>query len=209
MLLWETMLRSCGHQNRVRLPGDLRCTATKKSGLRCKGRVIRNGELCAFHDPAARAARAARAQQPRPQRKTQYHLDGIPSRLTTRKGITLALDRLYNDTRTGLISPESGQVLFTMLERLMDVHLETRRRQNGRLDRSRAAKLRRRLAKTYIAAELLVRGAHASGDQGRIRPALERPLVASAPAADRPEKAAEPRRAAVSLLGPAVASASS
>ncbi len=205
MLLWETLRRSCGQQSRIRLPGDLRCTAIKKSGLRCKGRVIRESELCAFHDPDARVARD---QRPRPQRKTQYHLDGIPSRLTTRKGITLALDRLYNDTRTGLISPDAGQALFTMLERLMDAHLETRRRQNGRLDRSRAAKLRRRLAKTYIAAELLVRGAHASGDQGRIRPALERPLVPSAPSADRPEKSADPRRKAMGLLGPAVASAS-
>lgn len=204
MLLWETLSEIQKGASTLRLPGDLRCAALKKSGLRCKGRVLRNGEFCAFHDPQAQEAR--RGKRRSPARQSQYHLDGIPSRLTTRRGVTLALDRLYNDTRTGLIQAEAGQVLFGMLERMLDGHVPNHRKSSGRPDRSRAAVLRRRLARIYISTDRKYRGAMPSGGQGRTRPTVERREKSVAHSPDRAPGETPASGVEAPLLGAAVPS---
>jgi hypothetical protein len=149
MLLWESF---CGRGRRntwVRLPGDTRCAAVTKKGTRCKGRIHTGSEYCYFHDPdVERPARRAASK------RRAYHVDGVSSRLTTRRGITQALERLVHDTQMGIVPPDVGRALFEMLERMLHLYYETRPRRNPRqTDRSRAARLLRRLAKTYVKAE--------------------------------------------------------
>ena len=149
MLLWESF---CGRGRRnkwVRLPADTRCAAVTKKGTRCKGRIHTGGEYCYFHDPdVERPARRGGS------RRRAYHVDGVSSRLTTRRGITQALERLYHDTQMGIVPPDVGRALFEMLERMLHLYHETRPRRNPqRTDRSQAARLLRRLARTYVQAE--------------------------------------------------------
>ena len=154
MLLWETIVSTRHAGQPVRLPGDKRCAANTKAGTRCKGRSRNGSQYCIFHDPSIDLAARRRAadNKPKTKKRTQYHLDGVASRLTTRQGITAALDRLYNDTRAGLVTPETGQVLFNALERLLEAYYKSRAaKTSSRQDRSRAARLCRKLAKTYIA----------------------------------------------------------
>ena len=154
MLLWETILSTRHAGKPVRLPGDKRCAGMTKAGTRCKGRSRNGSQFCIFHDPSIdlAARRRAAGHKPKTKKRTQYHLDGVASRLTTRQGITAALDRLYNDTRAGLVAPETGQVLFNALERLLEAYNKTRATKTGSgQDRSRAARLCRKLAKSYIA----------------------------------------------------------
>jgi len=154
MLLWETILSTRHTGKAVRLPGDKRCAGITKAGTRCKGRSRNGSQYCIFHDPSIdlAARRRAAGNKPKAKRRTQYHLDGVASRLTTRQGITAALDRLYNDTRAGLVAPETGQVLFNALERLLEAYNKTRAaKTSSGQDRSRAARLCRKLAKNYIA----------------------------------------------------------
>ena len=153
MLLWETILSTRYAGRPVRLPGDNRCAALTKTGRRCKGRTRNGSQYCIFHDPSLDlgARRRAARTRPRARKRTQYHMNGVASRLTTRRGINAALDRLYNDTRAGLIPPEAGQVLFNMLERLWDAYSKNRAAGTASgEDRSRAARLCRKLAKNYI-----------------------------------------------------------
>ena len=148
MLLWDSF---CGRGRRnkwVRLPGDTRCAAVTKKGTRCKGRIHTGSEYCYFHDPdVERPARRGGS------RRRAYHVDGVSSRLTTRRGITQALERLYHDTQMGIVPPDVGRALFEMLERMLHLYYETRPRRNPqRTDRSQAARLLRRLARTYVEA---------------------------------------------------------
>lgn len=153
MLLWESLHIPGRDGKRPRIPGDKRCVALTKSGRRCRGRAQGEGGVCVFHDPALEVQaklQAARVRRPT-NKKTRYHLDGVPSRLTTQRGVTQALDRLYNDTRLGLISPEAGKVLFDILERLLATHVPAQRRaHSASRGRSRLLQLRRKLARTYI-----------------------------------------------------------
>ena len=153
MLLWETILNTRRRGRPVRIPGITRCAAITKSGRRCRGRALPDSPYCVFHDPEVGLASRRRAvpRKARGEARTRYHLPGVASRLTTRRGITEALDKLYNDTREGSISPATGQVLFNILERLLAAYEKSRRKRNPHgPDRSRAAVLCRKLARKYI-----------------------------------------------------------
>jgi hypothetical protein len=148
MLLWESIRAQTQEKGQaVRLPGDNRCTVITRRGTRCKGRAYNGGRCCYFHDPAVDRT-ALRSRVPG---RTAYHMDGIASRLTTRRGITQALERLYNDTEMGIVPAEVGLSLFGMLDRMLQMYYESRPKRNPtKRDRSRAAKLLRQLAKRYI-----------------------------------------------------------
>jgi hypothetical protein len=155
MLLWESIQSALRQGKPLHLPRNKRCAARTKAGTRCRGRTRRNKPWCIFHDPSVDLAERRRAsgRGGAANRRTRYHLDGVAARITTRRGITEALDRLYNDTRAGLIAPETGLVLFQMLERLWGTFKTSgsRRIASGK-DHSQAARLRRKLARRYIRA---------------------------------------------------------
>jgi hypothetical protein len=168
MLFWEKILSTRNNGKPVRLPGVTRCAAVTKAGRRCRGKVRPDSPYCVFHDPQIdlSSRRRANSRKPRLVRPTRYHLPGVASRLTTRKGITAALDRLYNDTREGQISPQTGLVLFGMLEHLLAAYNKSRpKRTPHQRDRSRAAALCRRLARQYISVAEKERAARRDGAQ--------------------------------------------
>ena len=133
MLLWELLLPAAGIQRaalgdtgQVRrakwLPGDPRCAAYTRSGRRCRGRARAGTGLCVFHDQAitdetrrANALKAARTRRAKPRLPKGY-----PQRLKTRDAACAALERLYLETRTGLVTPEQGQVLLGILGRMLE-----------------------------------------------------------------------------------------
>jgi hypothetical protein len=180
MLLWERILYTRHNGQSVRLPGVTRCAATTKAGRRCRGKARPDSPYCVFHDPELdlSSRRRSNAHKPRLVRPTRYHLPGVASRLTTRKGITAALDKLYNDTRDGQISPQAGQALFGMLERLLAAYNKSRpKRTPHRQDRSRAATLCRKLARQYIS----VAEKERKGNGERVQPTPAEPNASRQP----------------------------
>lgn len=134
MLLWEA-LRSLnkakakpaatpdnGPLRCARLPYDKRCAATTKAGHRCKCRIRQGLETCLFHDPTWRAEMRRRMSERgivRRRRLSQLP-DGYLRKLTTRSSVADAFDRLYREIRLGIVTPAMGQVLFTVLSRILD-----------------------------------------------------------------------------------------
>lgn len=134
MLFWEVVAssrpkikvstkqrRSVASQSK-RLPFDKRCTAITKSGRRCRGRIYGDGMLCIFHDPAFAAKRRQRlvASAGRRRRRLTHIPDGYLRKLTNRRTVGQAMDRLYREVRLGIITPEMGRVLFNVLNRMLD-----------------------------------------------------------------------------------------
>lgn len=166
MLLWEALTKLRAPENETaarpedllcpqRLPYDKRCATITKSGKRCRGRIRNGSEHCALHDPAVVEARSHRRVTSKTiaRRRLSHLPDGYLRKLSNRAAVGEAMDRLYRELRLGIVSPEMGTVMFTILTRLMDsglvdsgaVAIASRRR--GRADR-----LRPKLA------ELLTRG---------------------------------------------------
>ena len=139
-----------------RLPFDHRCSAITKAGRRCKGRICQGGDFCAFHDPAI--TREQRRRNGAKGGRVSRHLATLPggylSKLTTRRAIGDAMDRLYREVRSGLVTPEMGNVLFSVLTRLLDAGLwrdgKIPVRPNGR---SRAERIRPKLAELLTVSE--------------------------------------------------------
>jgi hypothetical protein len=136
-LLWEALRGPVGNEPaeparngdsmaRVeRLPFDKRCVALTKSGKRCKGRIRNDSGFCVFHDPAVpaelRRERAAKGGQNRHPLSTLP--DGYLRKLSSRRAVGDALDRLYREIRLGVVTPEMGGVLFNILSRLLTTGL--------------------------------------------------------------------------------------
>jgi hypothetical protein len=156
MLLWEalTKLRPPASENAAspaellcpqRLPYDKRCSTNTKSGRRCRGRIRAGSEHCALHDPAVVEARSRRRVTTKTiaRRRLSHLPDGYLRKLSNRAAVGEAMDRLYRELRLGIVSPEMGMVMFTILTRLMDsglvdsgaVFIAARRK--GRADRLR------------------------------------------------------------------------
>jgi hypothetical protein len=89
------------------------------------------------------------------------------------------MDRLYREVRLGLITPDMGNVMFSILTRLLDSELVRDAARNGAMDRSRSAKLRPKLTELLTrweraawrkavarAPEHVVRGLAGVGDAG-------------------------------------------
>lgn len=169
MLLWEALTRPRPETTPgvvrldeplcpQRLPYDRRCATVTKSGKRCRGRIRTGSEHCALHDPAMTQARLLRRSSPKlvARRRLSHLPDGYLRKLSNRAAVGNAMDRLYRELRLGIVSPEMGTVLFSILTRLLDsglvdsgaVALTARRR--GRADR-----LRPKLADLLTRAEKL------------------------------------------------------
>jgi len=167
MLLWEALTRlrtvepaDSSRAEEVlcpqRLPYDRRCATVTKSGRRCRGRIRNGSEHCALHDPAVVHARMLRRSSPKTiaRRRLSHLPDGYLRKLSNRAAVGAAMDRLYRELRLGLVSPEMGSVLFSILTRLLDsgmvdsgsVAIAARRR-------SRADRLRPKLAELLTRSE--------------------------------------------------------
>lgn len=140
-------------QQTKRLPFDMRCLAVTKSGRRCKGRVLPHREHCVCHDPEAIAKRRASAARSRGRSKLARLPEGYLRRISDRRSVGQAMDRLYREIRLGIITPDMGRVLFDVLTRLLDsglADLDATPRAPGR---SKAARLRPKVAELLTRAE--------------------------------------------------------
>lgn len=140
----------------VRLPFDRRCAALTRSGKRCKGRIRNEGEFCPFHDPALAEQRKRQLAQARVarQRNSLAHLpDGYLRKLTDRRAVGQAMDRLYREVRLGRVTVEMGNVLFGILARLMDSGLIPDGRDEAAWRRTKARRLRPKLSELLTTAE--------------------------------------------------------
>lgn len=134
MLLWEVLSRPIvrvlgepgGVQQTIplsrRLPYETRCSTITKSGKRCRGKIRKGSEFCALHDPeVVERRRGASSPSRKSARYRLAHLpDGYLRKLNNRAAVGNAMDRLYRETRLGIISHEMAAVLFNVLTRLMD-----------------------------------------------------------------------------------------
>ena len=107
-----------------RLPFDNRCAAKTKSGHRCRGRVRKGSEFCPFHDPSVSPAerRANAAKGARSRRRLSRLPDGYLRKLKSGAAVSEAMDRLYREVRSGVITPEMGKVLLSILTRIAQTH---------------------------------------------------------------------------------------
>jgi hypothetical protein len=145
----QTALRS------HRLPYDSRCVAVAKTGRRCKARVRKGSEFCAFHDPAIsqESRRKNAAKGGRSHNRIASLPDGYLRKLTNRASVGSALDRLYRETRQGMITVEMARVLFDILTRILDSNL-LEERPAGRTRRvSKVDRIRPRMESLLTAAE--------------------------------------------------------
>ncbi len=172
MLLWEILNRAersvddhpleaengirplAGLLRTHRLPYEKRCAALTKSGRRCRGRIREGSDWCLFHDPAIAAKR--RLQSPssakRRLRRLSHLPDGYLRKLSNRRAVGEAMDRLYREVRLGVVSAEMGNVLFAILTRILDSGLVTDAR-TGAADRSKAGRIRPKLNELLTRAE--------------------------------------------------------
>ena len=133
MLLWEhlsALLNATSAASKdgdgvclrsVRLPYDKRCTAVTKAGTRCRGRIKPGSEFCFFHDPALTTERRRQMAAKGTRKRRLAHLpDGYLRKLSNRRALADAMDRLYREIRLGRVTLEMGEVLFRILTRLLD-----------------------------------------------------------------------------------------
>ena len=168
MLLWEALTvqvhangrdhtNGCGVKLQpVRLPFDKRCLQITRSGKRCRGRVRKDSEYCPLHDPAfAEARRRGNAKRAPGTRSRLAHLpDGYLRKLKTTAAVGNAMDRLYREIRLGIVTPEMGRILFTVLTRLMDSGLlDAGRLGPKNFQRTKAARFRPKLSDLLTRAE--------------------------------------------------------
>lgn len=167
MLLWEALCSNAapGMQPGApatsdpvvprRLPFDTRCAAITKSGRRCRGRIREGTEYCVFHDPAvAERRRRAAGKRGRARRRLAHLPGGYLAKLTSRRAVGQAMDRLYREIRLGLVTPEMGRVLFDVLTRLLDSGLCDEVSSPVRdVRRTKAQRLRPKLAELLTQAE--------------------------------------------------------
>jgi hypothetical protein len=169
MLLWETLRKPLKNRtngsngnNAVklyvpRLPFDTRCPAVTKSGRRCRGKINQGRQWCIFHDPelAAKRRRAlAEARQPNRHRRLSHLPDGYLRKLTDRRSIGQAMDRLYREIRLEIITPEMGNVLFGVLTRTLDSGLADLNGTPRAPHRTKAERVRPKVRELLTRAEL-------------------------------------------------------
>jgi hypothetical protein len=107
---------------------------------------VREGsEFCPFHDPALSEERRRQiaAMGGRSHHRLSHLPDGYLRKLTTRRAVADAMDRLYREVRNGVITPEMGTVLFNVLTRLLDKGLcDSKSAPGGARRRSRIERIR-------------------------------------------------------------------
>ncbi len=167
MLLWEALSMPAGSGDQLppgdidspkrthRLPFDKRCAAITKSGRRCRGRIRQGTDWCVFHDPHLTAERRRRiaANGGRRHHRLSHLPDGYLRKLTSRRAVGEAMDRLYREIRLGFITPEMGRVLFDVLNRILDSGLADTVAAPRAVHRTRAERVRPKLCELLTRAE--------------------------------------------------------
>ena len=134
MLLWEALAKPvksdeagapAASQKLLRthrLPYDTRCAAITKTGKRCKGRIRQGTDFCPFHDPrlSAQRRRENAAKGGHRRRRLSHIPGGYLRKLSSRRAVGEAMNRLYRELRLGLVTTEMAGVLFAILTRLLD-----------------------------------------------------------------------------------------
>jgi len=203
MLLWEMLeappLRTEGaspdtkpEASRTRrLPFDLFCCAVTKSGRRCRGKVRKGGEYCVFHDPelADKRKKTMASTPAKRRRKLSYLPDGYLRKLSDHRSIGQAMDRLYREIRLGIITPQMGHVLFSILTRLLDSGLADLNGAPKAPSRTKAARLRPKLSELLTQTEKAAWQKAVAGAPGMQAEAMQ-PPKRRAPV----EKAIKPQR---------------
>jgi hypothetical protein len=138
-----------------RLPYNTRCVAVAKSGRRCKARVRKGSDFCAFHDPSIskEVRRKNAAKGGRSHNRIASLPDGYLRKLANRASIGDALDRLYRETRHGIITVEMARVLFDILTRILDSGLLEERTTANKRRVSKADRIRPKMESLLTAAE--------------------------------------------------------
>lgn len=127
-----------------------------RSGKRCKGKIVTGSDYCLFHDPVIAQRRRERRGAVSVRRKQRLsHLpDGYLRKLTTVRSVGQAMDRLYREIRLGVVTPEMGGVMFTILNRLLESGLCAGVGADGTLPaRTKAHRLRPRMRDLLTRAE--------------------------------------------------------
>ena len=167
MLLWEALCETPADKIKKaatdpsaplrvqRLPYETRCSAVTKSGRRCRGTARPGSETCVFHDPevAEKRRRRLATANTRNRNRLARLPDGYLRKLTTRRTVGEAMDRLYREIRLGKVTPEMGKVLFDVLTRLLDAGLCDGGKELPQTGRSRAEKVRPRVSALLTRAE--------------------------------------------------------
>ncbi len=166
MLLWEMIspLSGTNGQHAVkavvptkcRLPFDKRCVAATKTGRRCKAKIHGESEFCYFHDPEMAQARQLQLAKARKSRRTKLMQlpGGYLRKLTSRRAVGQAMDRLYRDILYATITPEMGRVLFDILCRFMESDIPAFDNENSNSwHRTKAHRLRPKLSELLTRAE--------------------------------------------------------
>jgi len=142
-----TVLRS------ARLPFDKRCGAITKHGKRCRGKIRPGTDFCPFHNPdmSDDQRRQNAAKGGRSKRRLAHIPGGYLARLTDRRSVGHAMDRLYREIRVGLLTPEMGKVLFDVLCRLLE---ESEANGLGISRRTKARRMRPKISELLTQSEL-------------------------------------------------------
>ena len=193
MLLWEALRvpaegeRADASVNNIAgvrtqlLPFETRCAAMTKSGRRCRGRIRKGTEFCPFHDPTVSPERRRQiaSKGGRNHHRLACLRDGYLRKLSSRAAVGEAMDRLYREVRLGVVTPEMGTVLFSVLTRVLDSGIVSTGRAQGRSSRpSKADKIKPRLSELLTRAEQAAwrravanAPVHLTGRDSRQRPA--------------------------------------
>jgi hypothetical protein len=93
-----------------------------KSGRRCRGRIREGSDYCPFHDPAISPERRREiaAKGGKTRHRLSHLQDGYLRKLTSRRAVGEAMDRLYREVRLEILTPEMGAVLFNILVSILD-----------------------------------------------------------------------------------------
>ncbi|MCO6438865.1 MAG: hypothetical protein J5J06_17365 [Phycisphaerae bacterium] len=167
-LLWESLQTESGVERAetprpgtpptatCRLPYDRRCLAKTRSGRRCRGTIREGSDFCIFHDPELAEVRRQRqlaAKAARKRNDISNLPDGYLRKLSSRRAVGQAMDRLYREIRLERMTVEMGKVLFDILTRLMDAGLCEDGKEPQSWKRTKAKRMRPRLAELLTDAE--------------------------------------------------------
>lgn len=167
MVLWEMLnAKPCNREVEQRssnnfaggvkrLPFDRRCAARTKAGRRCRGRIRKESDFCFFHDPTVSELQRRRdASKGGRSNKRQLQVPGGYLRgLTSTRAAGNAMDRLYREIRSGVVTPEMGQILFQILTRVMESNFGGCKSEAPLSPRTKAARLRPQVAAALTQAE--------------------------------------------------------
>lgn len=173
-----------------RLPFDLFCCAVTKSGRRCRGKIRKDSEYCVFHDPelATKRQKALRSTPAKRRRKLSHLPDGYLRKLSDHRAIGQAMDRLYREIRLGIITPDMGRVMFAVLTRILDSGLADLNGAPKSVSRTKAARLRPKLA------DLLTRTEKAAWKKAVAKSQSPQPTPPRRPEQTPVERAVKPQR---------------